>query len=101
MEKWIKPKLSESGNNEPCASVSKSETIGSIDCNEDETTVRVNAAAIDGSVGLHLAFTWICTVRRSFLLLIYDTNCCVVFTERHVSAAACVGNDASWRECTK
>jgi hypothetical protein len=55
MEKWIirskKPKLSESGNNEPCASVSKSETIGisSIDFNEDETTVCVNTAAIDNS----------------------------------------------------
>lgn len=56
MEKWIirskKPKLSESGNNEPCASVSKSETIGasSIACNEDETAVCVNTAAIDNSV---------------------------------------------------
>jgi hypothetical protein len=57
MEKWIihskKPKLSESGNNDPCASVSKSETtigVSSIDCNEDETTVCVNTAAIYNSV---------------------------------------------------
>jgi hypothetical protein len=56
MEKWIisskKPKLSESGNNEPCASGSKSETIGVsyVDCNEDETTVCANTAAIDNSV---------------------------------------------------
>jgi hypothetical protein len=39
-------------NNEPCASVSKSETIGasSITCYEDETAVCVNTAAIDNSV---------------------------------------------------
>jgi hypothetical protein len=48
MEKWIirskKPRLSESGNNEPCASVSKSETTGA------SSTVCVNTAAIDNSV---------------------------------------------------
>ena len=59
MEKWIirskKPKLSESGSNEPCATVSKSETIvSSIHCNEDETTVCVNTAAIDNSVTQNL-----------------------------------------------
>ena len=56
MDKWIirskNPKLSESSNNDPCASATKSETVGvsSIACNQDETTVCVNTAVIVSSV---------------------------------------------------